>query len=123
MDTKIPFYLAYPDLLQPNTPNRQQEDLEYLQQMYPDMAKKILKVVNRQLDYIDYKGSILYHEYPDRIGIYRMVWAILFEMEKEANENGEFYSAEKRTWMEDMIKMVLFQEMFKRRSTGKNMWY
>jgi len=123
MDAKIPFYLAYPDLLQQNTPNRQQEDLEYLQQMYPDMAKKILKVVNRQLDFIDYKGSILYHEYPDRIGIYRIVWAILFEMEKEANESGEFYSAEKRMWMEDMIKIVLFQEMFKRRSTGRNMWY
>ena len=49
--------------------------------------------------------------------------AILFEIEKDANESGEFYSAEKRMWMEDMIKMVLFQEMFRRRSTGRNMWY
>ena len=109
----LPFYMTYPYTYDEQT--KRIQDLEYLQQLYPMEAKKILKKVLFHLEPIDYTESFLYDEYPDQLMMYRVVAAILMEMKKEADEKGEEWTKEKELWMQDMIKLVLYLEIFKRR--------
>lgn len=112
-DLILPFYMTYPYTY--DEQSRRMQDLEYLQQLYPQEAKKILKKVFYHLEPVDYTGSFLYDEYPDQLMMYRVVAAVLTEMKKEADSAGEEWSREKELWMQDMVKLVLYLEVFKRR--------
>ena len=114
-DIILPFYMAYPYPYGYEEQNRRMQDLEYMQQLYPQEAKNILRKVIYHLDPIDYKGSFLYDEYPDQLQLYRVVASILAELRKEAMDREEAWMPEKEMWLQDMIKLVLYQELFKRR--------
>ena len=114
-DIILPFYMAYPYPYGYEEQNRRMQDLEYMQQLYPMEAKNILRKVIYHLDPIDYKGSFLYDEYPDQLQLYRVVASIFAEMKREAAENEEVWTPERELWLQDMIKLVLYQEVFKRR--------
>lgn len=114
-NTILPFYMAYPYPYAYDEQTRRMQDLEYLQQLYPSEAKKIQKKVIMQVEPIDYNGSFIYDEYPDQLMMYRLVAAILTEMKKEAEKMGEDWTQEKELWIQDMVKLVLYFEVFKRR--------
>lgn len=57
-------------------------DLEYLQQMYPAEAKKYQKIIADILDRLDYEGSMIYDEYPDRWQIYRLTQVVVDKLKK-----------------------------------------
>ena len=114
-DIILPFYMAYPYPYGFEEQTRRMQDLEYMQQLYPQEAKNILRKVIYHLDPIDYKGSFLYDEYPDQLQLYRVVASIFAEMKREANEKETEWSPERELWLQDMIKLVLYQEVFKRR--------
>ena len=115
-DIILPFYMAYPYPYGFEEQTRRMQDLEYMQQLYPQQAKNILRKVIYHVDPIDYKGSFIYDEYPDQLQLYRVVVAIFAEMKKEAMDMDETWSPEREMWLQDMIKLVLYQEVFKRRS-------
>lgn len=96
------------------------QDLEYIQQLYPQEAKVILAKVIQRLDRIDYPNSIIYDEYPDQIGIYQIASAILLEIVREREERRVPLTEEAKLWLSDLIKLVLYQEIFKRRYQRKN---
>jgi len=114
-DIILPFYMAYPYPYGFEEQTKRIQDLEYMQQLYPREAKNILKKVIYHLDPIDYKGSFLYDEYPDQLQLYRVVASVFAEMKKEAVEKETNWTPERELWMQDMIKLVLYQEVFKRR--------
>ena len=115
-DLILPFYMAYPYPYGFEEQTRRMQDLEYMQQLYPQQAKNILRKVIYHVDPIDYKGSFIYDEYPYQLQLYRVVASIFAEMKKEATEIEETWSPEREMWLQDMIKLVLYQEVFKRRS-------
>ena len=47
--------------------------------------------------------------------MYRVVAGILTDMQRDAQKVGEDWTKEKEMWMQDMIKLVLYMEVFKRR--------
>lgn len=114
-NTILPFYMTYPYLYAGDDQTRRMQDLEYLQQLYPQEARKIQRKVLMHIEPIDYNGSFLYDEYPDQLMMYRVVAGILNEMKKDAQKAGEDWRPEKELWMQDMIKLVLYMEVFKRR--------
>lgn len=114
-DIILPFYMAYPYPYGFEEQTRRMQDLEYMQQLYPQEAKNILRKVIYHLDPIDYKGSFLYDEYPDQLQLYRVVASIFAEMKREAMEKETDWTPERELWLQDMIKLVLYQEVFKRR--------
>ena len=114
-DTILPFFMTYPYPYVYDEQNRRMQDLEYLQQLYPQEAKKIQKKGLMHVEPIDYNGSFLYDEYPDQLMLYRVVASILSEMKNEAEKAGEEWTPEKELWMQDMIKLVFYMEVFKRR--------
>ncbi len=68
----IPFYVAYPNYQMFSDEYRKMQDLEYLQSMYPVEVKEYQKKINQVLDRIDYAGSMIYDEFPDRISLYKL---------------------------------------------------
>ena len=74
----LPFYMtASNDILMARDDTAVQ-DLEYFQKLYPMMVQKYRERVSSMLDKMDYEGSMIYDEYPDKIGIERLAITIIF---------------------------------------------
>ena len=101
----LPFYMTYPGYLGPGKERELIQDLEYLQQMYPGDVKRYQKRIVDILDTADYEGSMIYDEYPDRYSL-RSICSILEKEEEQAPA-------------EDMIQVLLFNEVYKRRHGGR----
>ena len=123
-DRKImPFYMTYPLPMYYEDENSIIRDLEYLQQMYPAQAKRYQKVISNILDKLDYEGSMIYDEFPDRWQLYKLTTDILDRIRREEEKDkesdsengGSEASLEKWKWTGDLIQILLFYEIYKRR--------
>lgn len=114
----LPFYMTYPLPMYYQREDTVMRDLEYLQQMYPNEAKRYQRRIAAILDKMDYDGSVIYDEYPDRWTLYRMSESIfrILKQEEMQNNPGDV-SEEKWEWISDMIQILLFYEIYKRRHT------
>lgn len=133
----LPFYMTYPmagnGLGLPYTPQDEDtvmRDLEYLQQMYPEEAKRYQRRICQILDKLDYEGSMIYDEYPDKCQLYQLRDNIMAILKREAEEEAagkgedcEVISPEKWEWLSDMIQILLFYEIYKRRHAGKRGYF
>ncbi len=117
-DRKImPFYMTYPLPMYYEDENSIIRDLEYLQQMYPAQAKRYQKVISNILDKLDYEGSMIYDE------LYKLSTDILDRIRREEEKDkesdsengGSEASLEKWKWTGDLIQILLFYEIYKRR--------
>ena len=117
MDNKVylPFYMTYPVRYPYNQENRAARDIEYLREMYPQEAKKLLARISQVLDKMDYEESMIYDEYPDRWQLYRLAESIIKILKNEAEEREEKRSPEMWEWTSDMVQVLLFDEIFNRR--------
>lgn len=105
----LPFYMTYPGYFAPETEARLLADLEYLQQMYPDDVRRFQRRISEMLDKADYEGSMIYDEYPDRYSLRALASSMekVFRDEEETPPSGE------------MIQILLFHEIYKRRHGGR----
>ena len=74
MDASVPFFMTYPEfpcLKKQELPEEKTawQDFEYLRRTYPALLGKWQRRVEEVLDRMDYEGSMIYDEYPDRISI------------------------------------------------------
>lgn len=105
----LPFYMAYPNYYGPERERTMLQDLEYLQQMYPNDVKRYQKRIADILDKADYEGSMIYDEYPDKYSLLALAKSICGILEKE----------EETAPGEDMIQILLCNEVYKRRHGGR----
>ena len=119
----LPFYMTYPLPMYYQEEDSIIRDLEYLQQMYPVEAKKYQKLIASILDKLDYEGSLIYDEYPDRWQLYKLSADILDRIKKqEVQEDGstdKTDTSEKWEWIGDLVQILLFYEIYKRRHNSK----
>ena len=106
----LPFYMAYPMPLFYQEQDTVTRDLEYLQEMYPAEAKKYQKVIAGILDRLDYEGSMIYDEYPDKWQIYRLTQIVTDKVKESGKEEPA----------EDFIQVLLCYEIYKRRHSNEN---
>lgn len=113
----LPFYMTYPLPMYYQEEDSIIRDLEYLQQMYPSEAKRYQKTISDILDKLDYEGSMIYDEYPDKWQIYKLSRDILDRIKREEEQQNpdKKMSAEKWEWLGDMVQILLFYEIYKRR--------
>ena len=111
----LPFYMTYPLPMYYQEEDSIIRDLEYLQQMYPTEAKKYQKLIASILDKLDSEGSMIYDEFPDRWQLYKLSTDILDRIKREESEEGKESPPEKLEWVGDMIQILLFYEIYKRR--------
>lgn len=118
----LPFYMTYPLPLYYQEEDTAMRDLEYLQQMYPVEAKKYQKVIAGILNKLDYEGSMIYDEYPDRWQMYRLSQDILDRIKREAERENPDGAVSKEKWdsVSDMVQILLFYEIYKRRHNNNH---
>lgn len=116
----LPFYMTYPGYTKQEQENAILKDLEYLQQTYPGEVKRYQRRVAEILDKIDYEGSMIYDEYPDRYTIERMAKTVVQVMRREEeSRNDAVTNPEKWEWLENMVQVLLCNEIYKRRHGGR----
>lgn len=113
----LPFYMTYPDYRGAENEARLLRDLEYLQQMYPSQAKKFQKKIAEMLDHIDYEGSMIYDEYPDKWQIYRLTQMIV-EKIRQGDEEGAVEEDWNKTT--EFVQILLCYEIYRRRHSNNN---
>ena len=69
---KIPFYMAYPMQDVYLSEIEYERDRERLKEMYPKEAKRIQRVVEEECDKMEYDGSLMFDEYPDRVMVQKL---------------------------------------------------
>lgn len=115
----LPFYMAYPNWKNEfkfdSKEDKVRRDLEYLQQMYPKEAKQCQKRIHEIIDKIDYDGSMIYDEYPDRYQLHELAERIIEILKKEELNVDE----EKWQIKSEMIEILLFYDVYSRRHIRK----
>ena len=117
LDSIIPFYVAYPNYRMFSDEYRRMQDLEYLQSMYPLEVKEYQRKINQVLDRIDYSGSMIYDEFPDRISLYKLATDITDSIIRDkATEDGRDVSEQtNREHIGIIVQILLYYEIHKRR--------
>ncbi len=103
------------------SPTDAMRDLEYLQQLYPYEVRRYQRRVAEILDKMDYEGSMIYDEYPDRFSLERlvnMVWNII-KREEENGESDISQSPETWEWIKALLFVLLNTEVYKRRNGSR----
>lgn len=113
----LPFYMAYPLPMYYQPEDTVTRDLEYLQQMYPVEAKKYQKTIVEVVDKLDYDGSMIYDEYPDKWQIYRLTQIIVDKIKEQQEEQPITMDWD---WITEFIQVLLSYEIYKKRHTNRN---
>lgn len=119
MDYRLPYYMAYPMPLQYDDERIERRDFEYMKSMYPMAVKRILPYVEEECDRMAYEGSMIYDEYPDQLQIRLMCNRIYDRVKKIKpydDEEMEMQVSRNDDWLRDLVQIMLFQELFQRRS-------
>ena len=104
---KLPFYLAYS---MQNVYEMEQEyakEAERMQQFYPLEVQSIQQRIEDLCDRMEYEGSTMFDEMPDRVRLYSMVKKIYQETDKD-------HKPEKNKDLWHLIEVMLYHEMYLR---------
>ena len=129
---KMPFYMAYP------MQNVYLEELEYerdmqkLKNLYPKEVRTIQAMVEDECDKMEYEGSLMFDEYPDKLMMERLIEQIYQNIQNSQDEeqmqvgdDDDIFAAACRgrgcngnrfgDGIQDLISVMLFGEMHRRR--------
>ena len=130
---KIPFYMAYPMQDVYLSEIEYERDRERLKEMYPKEANRNQRVVEEECDKMEYDGSLMFDEYPDRVmvqklcdDIYNKVYdnttaEVETEQYRDRRPGGGYPPPppppppHRDRGGRDLIEILLFDEMFRRR--------
>ena len=117
----LPYYMTYPGPYGTRREDTVIRDLEYLQQLYPLEVRRYQRRVAQLLDRLDYEGSMIYDEYPDRFTLERLARNIIAVLQREEREAAVENPTppEKWVWLLDLIQVLLYNEVYKRRQGGR----
>lgn len=125
----LPFYMTYPDH-QGKAYQRKADDtsvvrdMEYLQQTYPLEVRRYQQKIAEILDKMDYEGSMIYDEYPDRASLWRLADSIVKVLKNEESSKEErMMSNEEWKKVETMVQILMCDEIYKRRHGRKRMGF
>lgn len=126
---KMPFYMSYPMQNLYLTEMEYEKDMERMKELYPRDVKNILEFVEDECDKMEYEGSLMFDEYPDRMMIEMVVDRIYQKLaggEDDTSMEAEQYRGGRpphrpphrpgeRDDFRDLIGVILNNEMFRRR--------
>ena len=109
-DRFFPFYTAYANPVFYGGEQIQEQEFALMQSYYPEAADRIREKVEKECRLLDYEGSRLYDEYPDRFMLYHICSLVKDEMTKDASAQempGGF--------LDDLIQVLVYQVISRRR--------
>lgn len=110
----FPFYTSIGDQVFLSGENMQEREFALMKSYFPETARKIQEKVEKECELLDYEGSRIYDEYPDRLMMRVLGNGIFHRMQKEAAAR-EIPSG----FLEDLVQVLLYQEILRRRCRRK----
>ncbi len=106
------------------------QDIAYFKQLYPSTARRIQNEAENECDKLEFDGSIMFDEYPDRVALDRIIDRI-YDKIKDMDESPQveinsFYMAPRRqSLLRDLINIVVLNEIFnrRRRYRSRRRWF
>ncbi|MGN0349812.1 MAG: hypothetical protein ACI4DR_09785 [Roseburia sp.] len=120
---KMPFYMSYPMQNLYLTEMEYEKDMDRMKELYPKTVGRILECVEEECDKMEYEGSLMFDEYPDRLMLERIVDEIYQKVaEGDEDMEAEQYRGDRRPrrrrredYLQDLIGVILNNEMYRRR--------
>lgn len=103
---RMPFYMSYPMQNLYLTEMEYEKDMERMKELYPKEVTRILEAVEEECDKMEYEGSLMFDEYPDRFMTERIVEHIYEEISSREKDKELICS---------LIGVILSNEMYRRR--------
>ena len=117
----VPFYMAYPLPVNYQDEQEMVRDMEYLQSQHSMEIRQLRKHIADTINIMDYEGSMIYDEYPDRFSMERQSKMISENLKKtyEDDESGAFHKMLFWDGFEDIVRLLVYDEILKRRHRRK----
>lgn len=93
-----------------------EEDNSYLKFLYPQITQQITEFVEDSCDRMEYEGSLMFDDYPDKTALRIIASGIEKDFRKKYPDS---YTQE-GTLLRDMVEVVLFHEIMYRRNRYRN---
>jgi hypothetical protein len=103
-----------------------------MKQLYPKTARIIQKEIEDECDKMEYDGSMMFDEYPDREylekitdRIYDRIKDMVDEPEVEANSVYFYPPRRRRNHLRDIVSLILLNELLnrRRRYRSRRRWF
>lgn len=121
MDEKLPYYMSYPMPMLYDDERQNQRDYEYMKSVYPGTAKRLMPYIEEECDRLEYTGSVMYDEYPDRLQLLLLCRRIYNRAKEDAAKEDEAKEGgEMGEWMQDLIQVMTYQELCQRRRENRS---
>ena len=116
-DDSFPFYMTYPFLIPTPEEREQENDWRTMQSFYSQMASRIQQKIERECDRMEYDGSLMFDEYPDKFMMEHLCRKIEKQLEQENQETEPIMVMNRMgdDYLRDLIGVLLFNEMYRRR--------
>ena len=82
-DKFLPFYMTYADSSLYSRERIQEQEFALMKSYYPETARKIQEKVEEECQLMDYEGSRLYDEHPDKFMMHRLYRQIRSQVDGE----------------------------------------
>jgi hypothetical protein len=130
----IPFHQVYHMSADVTYLSIEEREMQKLKDMYPKMARNIQEHIEEACDKMEYDGSLMFDETPDRTMLRSICTSIYeqmknyYEIEEEDQETDEMLAMNfaprrrrrRNNFLEDMIEVMLFNEIYRRRCRRGN---
>ena len=113
-DEFFPFYASFASPAFLDGERLQEAEFSLMKSYYPKMARKIQDKVEKECQYLDYEGSRLYDEYPDRFMLRQLCRKIGEEIREEIRDDMSAQNISDK-WLDDLIQVLVYQEISRRR--------
>jgi hypothetical protein len=107
-------------------------DVEYMKQLYPRTAKAIQKEIDNECDQMEYDGSMMFDEYPDKEYLDKLIDRVYdrikqLDEEPQVEMNSLYFYPPRRNqnYLRDVVSLLLLSEIFnrRRRHRGRKRWF
>lgn len=96
-----------------------ERDMNYVKEMYPKTFAKLQEIVDDECDRQEFAGSMMFDEYPDKIGMMRIRNRVFDRLQLEnvscVEMSRECQKYPEDEWVKDIIMVLLLNEMCRRR--------
>lgn len=102
------------------------KDFDYMKQLYPKKAKLMLSLIEEECDKLEYDGSFMFDEYPDRVYLGRLADKIYHNLGVVRESSiSDSAASDSSDWLKDMTEVLLYNEMLERRKRyrGRKRWF
>lgn len=109
-DNYFPFYVAHANPFLYEGEKIQEKEHELMKSYYPMVSRLVQEQVEEVCEAMDYEGSRMYDEYPDKFMLYHTCQKIRENVENDVQAQGM-----PGTFLDELIQVLLYQEMSRRR--------